>query len=232
MRELNDEERRALWKNYQKYRWEITRRNKEYQDDYDKLQKTHDPAAHHKIRMTMAKKWGFALDPYAQIDNFLEDIDAFPGNLNVIKSPFTGYLIDEGLMHILGNPKEDGSMDHELVISIDLKWPDWLTIASIESLLNSIRQYSPLDIKQKRISWDMLDIYLRVFDMHKDGISIDTIAKEVYPNDYKKANIEGTMSSLIKKVQRNLERATKMIHSGHISWQLNCPWQLIYLDLS
>ena len=71
MKELNDEEKEALWKNYQDYRWEITRRNKEYQDDYDDLQKTHDPAVHHKIRMAMAKKWGFALNPDAQIDCIL-----------------------------------------------------------------------------------------------------------------------------------------------------------------
>lgn len=217
MKELTHEQRQEYWAKYVRFRWEITRRNKDYQCEYEDFKKTIDEAIKHTKRMKIARKWGFAVDPLNDDPYLVEMGSGIPGNIKIIKSPFVDYLIDEGLMTLIGEGSGQNLIDNEVIISIDINGPDWLTIISIENLLKSIRQLLSQNITQKRIAWDMLDIYLKVFDMNGIGKSIDYIAKEIYPNEYKKADIEGTMPSLIRKVQRNLKTAKKIIHSGQIT---------------
>jgi hypothetical protein len=215
MKEMTKAERRALWLKYLRYKWEFTRRNEEYRREYEDYKATDDEGEKVGKQIAMAEKWGFAVDPDNKEPYLLWADLGFPGNLKIIKSPITEYMIDNGDISMGGTVSLIGKLDKELVISINLEGPDWLTVSSLENLLRVYR--FSWKIKEKRISWDMFEGYLRIFDLYKEGKSIGDIAKEVYPNDFKKAENEGNMPSLIRRVKRNLMKATKAIYSGQIS---------------
>ena len=82
-----------------------------------------------------------------------------------------------------------------------LEAPNWLIGVILEHLLSDTREIE--GIKEKTISFDMLEIYLKIFDLNKEGKSPKEIAKEVYPIEYRMGQY-GTMNSLIKKVKRNI----------------------------
>jgi hypothetical protein len=142
-----------------------------------------------------------------------------PGNIKIIKSPVLDYVVDEGLMSIIGEGSYPNLINNEIIVSIDIEGPDWLTIASIETILKSIRKFT--EIKEKRNLWDNLDDYLRVYDLTKGGLSPEDIAKELflYNIDEVSNDIEDQMESALRKVRRYLTKAKELIDSGQISWQ-------------
>ena len=103
------------------------------------------------------------------------------------------------------------SKKKKLNVSINLEAPNWLIAVILEHLLNDTREKE--GIKEKRISFDMLEIYLKIFDLNKEGKSPKEIAKEVYPIEYRMHQY-GTMDSLIKKVKRNIEEANMVVELG------------------
>lgn len=103
------------------------------------------------------------------------------------------------------------SKKKKLNVSINLEAPNWLIGVILEHLLNDTRGIE--GIKEKRISFDILEIYLKIFDLNKEGKSPKEIAKEVYPIEYRMGQY-GTMDSLIKKVKRNIEEANRIVELG------------------
>ncbi len=103
------------------------------------------------------------------------------------------------------------SKKKRLNVSINLEAPNWLIGLIFEHLVNYTRERE--GIKEKRISFDKLNIYLKIFDLNKEGKSLKKIAKEVYPIEYRRGQY-GTMDSLLKKVKRNIEEANRIVDSG------------------
>ena len=99
----------------------------------------------------------------------------------------------------------------KLDVSINLEAPNWLIGLIFERLVNYTRERE--GIKEKRISFDKFEIYLKIFDLNKEGKSPKEIAKEIYPIEYRRGQY-GTMDSLIKKVKRNIEEANRIVESG------------------
>lgn len=172
MKEMTKEERTALWLKYLRYQWEFTRRNEKYRKEYEGIREAPEGGEKVAKQIAMAEKWGFAVDPGNNEPHFLGFGHAFPGNLKIIKSPVTDYIIDDGAVCMGGIVDlRTGKVDNELVISINLEGPDWLTIASLENLLRTYRCDS--GIKEKRISWNTLDDYLEVYDLSEAGYSAE-----------------------------------------------------------
>ncbi len=216
MKELTNEQRKDLWSKYVHYQWEITRRNKDYQSEYEDLKNTLDEETMHSKRMAMAIKWGFAVDPRNEEPYLAEMGSGISGNIKIIKSPVLDCIVDEGLMTIVGKGSDPNLIDNEIIVSIDVSGPDWLTIASLESILKSIRMVT--DIKEKRISWDNLDDYLQVYDLSQCGFSPEDIAKELflYNIDDIENDIEQQKESAARKVRRYLKKAIDFIENGQI----------------
>jgi hypothetical protein len=217
MKELTNEERKTLWGKWVRYKWEFTRRNKDYQAEYDDLKNTSDEATKHSKRIAMASKWGFAVNPNNPEPYILEMGYGVTGNLKVIKSPLTNYIIDEGLITLIGKGNDPKSINNEIIISIDINGPDWLTITTIENLLKEIRMVT--DIKEKRISWDNLEEYLQVYDLSEAGYSAKEIAKKVFMKTIgwdEKTTSEG-LALAAKRVRRFLKKSKELIQRGQIS---------------
>lgn len=179
MKEMTNEERKALWLKYLCYQWDFTRRNKEYRATYEDYRETPEGGEKIAKQIAMAEKWGFAVNPDNSKPYFLGLGHALPGNLKIIKSPHIEYMTDGGAI-IMGGivDLKTGKMDKELVVSINLEGPDWVTLASLENLLRIYR--FNWKIKEKRISWKTLDDYLQVNDLSEGGFDDEYIAKKVF----------------------------------------------------
>jgi hypothetical protein len=215
MKEMTNEERRTLWVRWVRYKWEFTRRNKDYQNEYEDLTNTLDEATKQSKKIGMASKWGFAVDPHNPEPYFLDMGYGLPGNLKIIKSPITDYIVDEGLMTLIGKGHDPNSITNEIIISLDINGPDWLTIASIENIIKNIRR--TIEIKEKRILWENIDDYLKVYDLSEGGYPSEEIAKKVFLQSeaWDDKSIIDALDSAIRRVRRFLKKAKELIQGAN-----------------
>jgi hypothetical protein len=129
----------------------------------------------------------------------------------VIRESGNKVTITSGLTHPEVLTSLLDSKKKKLNVSINLEAPNWLIDVILEHLLNYTRKRE--GIKEKTISFYMLETYLKIFDLNAEGKSPKEIAKEVYPVEYRRGQY-GTIDSLIKKVKRNIEEAKGIVESG------------------
>ena len=213
-----------LWEKFINYKWQFVRRNEEYRKDYQEYIQANDTevVSRESMEIDLSLKWGgFVINPENESLNLSNAGigSPLPGVLNLIRShQIREYLNDSGKVTkywknvILENPYK-----RKIIVEFDLESPDWLILLSLQNLIKSIR--TNMRLKEKRIQWDKLDLYLKIYDMKNVGHSIEEIANIIFLNnlDDMKDDKEDEKESAIRKVRRYLKKANEMVQNGQIT---------------
>jgi len=107
--------------------------------------------------------------------------------------------------------------DKTLTLHIALEAPIPLLVHDFIDLIRTWKRAKR--IREKKLQWDKLAIYLQILDLIKEGKNADEIAKIIYTDEYKQA-VEDLdkkdIESLKRKVRKNIKRAKEIVVSGTI----------------
>jgi hypothetical protein len=189
MAQLTKIERSDRWHKYLKYTWEVCRRNEDYREAYEAFKRNLVD------RWDFIEKWGILGDPNADFPEIIKDV-------KIVKPIIPNFSESVSF----STYKADINIRNTINLEINTQAPVWLILSAIEDLFDKLEH----NIPENRIQWNVIDNYLKIYDLRKAGNTIEDIAEKISQNR------DTNLDTEIKKVKSALERVKKMIFERSI----------------